>query len=477
MRKLLAVLLAAMMLLSCAFAEGDLAQNSVSVAANATVNVNEEQVIALLNMAGALPDEQSMSMISDIIKVVNALSSNIVVSGNIGRETLALNGQPLMNVWYDMGSVLRVACDLIPSYVFTLDLNQVAALISQLLAAYGIDLSNIDLSALDVQASLAAYMAILEQYAASIPVETEEGIFPINGIAYTGKTVVTLKERDLYNALVALADQAKKDMETLGLSSLTSMLQLPGEDRVGDSEVKLYAYTSLANTLIVPEGDIEDAPFTVSASGNTMMLTVRDGRDTYYFTAVAGKTVILDMLYKSRYTSEYRNEDVNIRLEMVPGQDDLLATLTMTASGETVEAILNVISIENGAVADLTVKALGMTADLVYTATADENGVAVSEKFYLNEAEAPLFSTESKAGFTDETVEFPVLSETVTEIDLLKLLTGELDPNQVMAGVAGEFSVYGLSALMQRAYAAMPEVAALINQISALTAGTGAAQY
>ena len=448
MKKLLAILLAAMMLLSCAFAEGITAESTgASQAFDYSMEINEDALMELMALTGTKVKEEEMPLLENIIKIANAFGVHGVYDGTAFSQTLTLNGQPIVNIWEELSGGVRVTCDLIPSYAFTLDFNELSALAAQMLAMYGIDPAAINISALDLEASGAVYMAAFEQFMTAVmgATVTEEGLYPVNGAVYTQKTIVTVNEKDAFAFVMAVAEQLKKDLETIGLSALTAAMQLPDESTVGNSELKVYVYSSENGTLIVPTENVEEAPFTLAVTGNTLLLTVAEYRETaYVMLSVDGNTVNAAYIREDRYGEKEE-------LSLVATQQD------------------------NGLVANVKFISDGIKLEDIITLAYEANGISVNEAIILNDAANPLITVSGRAYGSDEQVIVPVLSENVTEINLLALVTGAADPQQVIANVAGELSTYGLSAITQRAYAAMPEVSALIQQITTLTSGS--AQY
>lgn len=441
MKKLMAVLMAALMLLSCACAEEAFDGESLTLVSGIRLDLNDDAVIELAAGTGQL-GEQETELVRKALAVTEALGGRISLGENAASVTLSLNEQPIMNVWCEYGAQVRLTSDLFPNYAFVLDTNEAAALMQQLMAASGMDLSQIDLSRLDLDASMEAYMTILQDFIATIPVETAEGIFPVNLTAYTEKTTITLQERALYRAVCAFTEQLKKDLDTVGLSAYAAQMleaiDLPAEDQIGDGELKMYLYTAGESILFVPADDVEDAPFTLSLNGDTVLLTVPDYRQTVYFMASASdEKITLDLLKKMNYSSSY-DSDTELRLDILPAADSLTANLMISASEMLINAAL--------------------------CAQETDDGLAATETLSLNGTD--LITSYETLTVTNEPVQIPAASGDVTEIDVLKLITGETDANEVLANVVAEISSYGLSVITMRAYQAMPEVNELLSLLT-----------
>ena len=228
MKKLLAILLAALMALSCtlALAEGgDIEEPAASsgVIITSELSVDREVLAEDLALMG-MPVELT-GFVDTIAAILSEVGETLVVSGNGLDYQLTLKGSELLGLSAVMDeNGISLASNLIPEHVLTIPADMLGTLLAQ---AQG--------SEFDSQAMLEAITPYLGQYMMSVmgavtPGEPEQGEFELNGATFNYRISSNVDVATISAATITLVQQIAAD-ETV----MSALQSVPGLNLSMDS--------------------------------------------------------------------------------------------------------------------------------------------------------------------------------------------------------------------------------------------------
>ena len=453
MKKLLALVMALMMALSCftALAEEPAQKTAPTyelpvITVTDEIVVNEEAVLALLPMFGI--DEASAAMFKPVLSLLGNLSFKAVTDDSGLQFEVNLKGQNIATTACEMNDTgVAIASDLLPSYALTMSyetiqeilklghetfqkiLNQSYDMIQQVMSVVAAEFdeafANVDFAKIAKNVKQYDNEYINACLAAVTAGETQVGEFHIEANDYTFNacTPIYVNVGAMYEAARALQEQIKKD-EAVG--TLFTALE------------KMGVYVNLSNE------EIADGLPMVEAWTYANLDEKGESVDGVSYTVV-------EFTYGSAPEKDFdvqvlTNENGIMFVIFVPKLD--------------ADVVMAVNATENGVdmIVETEVQEMYIGAEAVLTF--GETICADFDLFFLD-AENPILCEKFVIAFEGERT-YNVLDENKTIVDVATL-TGE-EAGELYSSLMGDLMSNGLNGLLAKAAAAMPdEVTALMN--------------
>ena len=426
MKKLLAVLMAALMALSCtlALAEGgDIAAPGTTggVIITSDIAIDREVLAEILSTFGMA---DSMGELADTVAaVISELGERLVVAGNGIEYELSLKGSELLNlsVAGDENG-LSVVSSLIPEHVLTVPADMVSKLLS------GSDdqeqaIAN-SLAGIDTSAAREAVMNYLGQFlmtamSSVTPHEPEQGEYEVGGEAFNTRTVADVDVKIVAEAANTLLKQITED-ETIR----SALEAVPGVNVSTDSlnDVDLSEQAMPAVEVITYMNADEQGAQVDSTSA--VVFNVYDAEDETHLTTY-GEMVMKDS--EMAIDIEFPDSATSLAAKVVPADNGGELRVDITAAGMYLGADVR---LENGDATDV-------TADIFVID--DEKPLLTSHSVLANAEVAPIvIDAEGKTVLSAEA------------------LTGE-DSEGAISELTNDLLSNGLGGLVSTALSAMPE--------------------
>ena len=429
MKKLLSLLIALAMLLSCTAALAEDTEAAIPamdpITVNAKMNLNSDIIASLLAVQA---DEATMQLMNNVLAIINEASVQAVItSGGVQfdlklRDALMLSTSAVQN---EQGLV--VASDLFPSYVLTLSnetIGQVMQQFSESAAQSGVGMDEA-LEAI-VVAAQTHFMPLLQTAFG----EAEQGDFVVSGETnthYNTKLPVTLTQGQLAEALVLFVQDAAKN-ETIqavmaaSMSDEIDMTELEAaiaELRENEEEYnKVLPITVYAN--MSAEGGMQDAYAEVQ---------IPDGEETV----------------KVAVTIQ---ESGAVVVRVVSGDDEVNVTVTMLENGVNVQVVMTQEGMQLG-----------------YDVTIAEQNDVLTANVQISLFGTAVLTAEITAVPGGE-ITYPASLEGKQELAVEALLADE--DGTVAGALLADVQGNGLNTLLTNASSVMPaEVTALLNAVTA----------
>ena len=224
MKKLLSLLIALAMLLSCTAALAEDTQAAIPemnpITVNAKMNLNSDIIASLLAVQA---DEATMQLLNNALAIINEASVQAVITSGGAqldlklRDALMLSASAVQN---EQGLVL--AGDLFPSYVLTLSNETIGQVMQQFSESAAQSGAGMDEALEAIVVAAQTHFAPLFQTAFG---EAEQGDFVVSGETnthYNTKLPVTLTQGQLAEALVLFVQDVAKN-ETIQAMMAASM--------------------------------------------------------------------------------------------------------------------------------------------------------------------------------------------------------------------------------------------------------------
>lgn len=459
MKKLLAMMLALVMLLSCACAEGFLPEGK-TLAADVSVDVNKDQMNALLNivfaMQGQSVNEQVAPVLNGLINLLDGMGEKLRISNEGASVAVTLNDAELATVYADARDNLTLSCSLLPGYVAYVDVNTVLAMLQQLIAATGVDVNS--LMNVDMESLIMPYVMMFAQYMNTVGQSRSECNMQIMGKTYTQKITLSLNAKDTAELIVAMMNRFKQDLNDLGLGMLAQKIEVPDASTApADDVLYIDLYVNMADeSVCIPVGN--NGALVIAQNGFEFTIDNRYEIVKISFVQENGK-VTLSMDVSTNWGDEngsfvcvIDDKKLTFDMQMINSREGVNLTMSVVADlrndGMDVVEVMNV----NG----ITVK-----EDSALRATDD--GLNAVSKLYVLDMENELITVNENVYLTDEAIVFPDYTG-YTRLDVLKLITGEDDIREVETALQGALQMLPVL-LLQRVFTAAPNEAALLLQL------------
>lgn len=441
MKKLLALLLALIMALSCvgAFAEEPEAEGIASIPEipDFTVawesNANIEALTALLPMFGI--DEETMGLMQSVLPLLAETCGQIVFANQGLQFDIGIKGQTILTVAGEkVEGGYALASDILPSYVITLADETIEAIIEQFTAQAEEALSGVDMEALIENVTGYAMEFVSACMSAVSFGDAELGEYPFEDLELTFncRMPVIVDMEAIKGAFEALISEIKSDEAIGGLIDALSGMGLP-IDLSEDPEIILPEVTVYAYGNVDEEGNEVEGPTLVTAEATVEEVTVL-------------VTVLVE-------------EDGVCVLVEVPSQQTSVSVYFTTD--------------DEGIAVSIAADAMGMQFMENIGVSIGDEFVITSESYFMD-MENPI-ATETLVFAWGGERDFIVLDENKTAIGLEQIMADE--EGEVTGALLADVMSNGLGNLIAKVSQIMPEeMVALMNMLSGAEAVEGAAE-
>lgn len=429
MKKLLSLLIALAMLLSCTAALAEDTQAATPemdpVTVNAKMNLNSDIIASLLAVQA---DEATLQLMNNVLAIINEASVQAVITSGGAqldlklRDALMLSASAVQN---EQGLVL--ASDLFPSYVLTLSNETIGQVMQQFSESAAQSGAGMDEALEAIVVAAQTHFMPLFQTAFG---EAEQGDFVVSGETnthYNTKLPVTLTQGQLAEALVLFVQDVAKNetiqaMMAASMSDEIDMTELEAaiaELRENEEEYnKALPITVYAN--MSAEGGMQDAYAEAQ---------IPDGEETV----------------KVAVTIQ---ESGAVVVRVVSGDDEVNVTVTMLENGVNVQVVMTQEDMQLG-----------------YDVTIAEQNDVLTANVQISLFGTAVLTAEITAAPGGE-ITYPASLEGKQELAVEALLADE--DGTVAGALLADVQGNGLNTLLTNASSVMPaEVTALLNAVTA----------
>lgn len=430
MKKLLALLLALAMALSCvgAFAEETESKEtafaipSFSVTFESTADV--EALAALLPMFGA--DESTMTIMQAILPLLAETNGQLVFADNGLQLDLGLKGQNILTVAAEQTEGgFALASDILPSYVLTLSTETIEEIFKQFTAQTEEAFANVNFEALmeNLTGYITQYIAACTGAVTFGEPEMGEYAFEDLELTFNCMAPITVDTEAIKAAVETLTEQLKNDESLSGLINAMGAMGLPAD-------------TSEQTAVIFPD-QVNAAVYTnVDEEGN----------------AVGDATLVV---VETATTVEEQTVAVNV-VVVVEGQSVSVA-VTMPDQDITVSVAL--MPTDDGAAMNCMFQGMGLTAAENVVFSMGET-IQVYTEYFLMDLEKAIATELVNFAMGGERT-FAVMDENKTAVSVEQLMADT--EGQISAALLSDIMSNGLGTLIAKVSEIMPnEVAALM---------------
>jgi len=441
MKKLIAVLMAMLMVFSCVSALGEETSVSINVpsfTATSEITVDEEQVMALLPALG-MPEEM-LGMAQLVVPMLNGLSETIIFADMGLQYDVLMKGQEILSVVGEANeNGLALSTNLVPSYKLTIQAATIQQLVEKYMGQIQEMMGNVDMEAIQAAAGKIIGYAMETGSAIQNTVtfgEPVKGEYPdlIEGVVFNTEQSLSVDVNAMMEAGNQFVSKVLADETVLNaLQSVTAMI--PGmsfnPEQIQNSITsvpaeKLPDVNGLVYTITDDEGN-QTAPNTfviVSATGKEDQT---GNTNTYVYVAENSVNIIV----------EVPAEEVNIQIY-----------------GE---------QVENGMTVNIAMSVPGFDGEVATAYTMSETGMKMDGALYINDAEAPILVCSSAVSMPGERTKTTADSEK-TELALEGLMNEETSSDTISA-LLGDL-MNGIGSVVGNISAVLPEQGAMLQQMA-----------
>ena len=267
MKKLFALLLAAVMLLACLPAvaeEPAVTAAELPAAVATTVNAQlavDKEVAQKVIAASGMPEEQTAA-VDPILDLLNALNIRVISADGGVQIDLGLNGTDALSLaGTSTEEGLKIASSLFPNYILTLSAESLQGMMQQFMPMAGAAGED-QTGGMDMTALMTAVSGYFTEFSATFqtavkPGEAEQGAFEFEGVAFDTRTPMDVDEMALAEAVKKLMSDLLNDEAVRGMlasvpnfnaeETLKSINEALTEEHI--PEVKVDVYTSSENPM------------------------------------------------------------------------------------------------------------------------------------------------------------------------------------------------------------------------------------
>ena len=439
MKKLLALLMALLMALSCVSAIAEGAQDTQpelpvpqQIPAMTTVSklhVNEEQATQLL---GGLLGEDNQEVFGYVMALLNNLGARVVSGPQGVQEELTLKDTPIFTVAGGMGEEgLVLVSDMFPSYAFTLSNETIAKVVEAL--------SKLDLEA--IMTAVATHVQNVLTKVMSKVGEPEMGEWEFEGGAF--------------NVRVPL----EMDIRELALLEIEEIKALLAEDAIAPLVAKAAGEQDIAAKLDEAAAAVQNAE-TVPQTEVYIYANSEKEDYTYVTLAVATEEQLL------AFCGGTLEDKVAYHMLSGPAiyaDEESMREAAMSGDGQAMALDVNIEPTDEGMLLTEEVHSqiyMAMTAEIKM----GEEGVEETMQLYVLTDAAPLLTAEvSMVPGGEITADLSLEGKTAVPVE--EMVKG--DAQELLQPVLADVVSNGLNSLMANAAAVMPdEVVGLITLLS-----------
>lgn len=438
MKKILALLLALMMALSCVGAVAEETQSNEPAFALPSFTLTWEEaldvdaILSLLSDFGL--DETLVAQAQAILPLLANTNGQIVFADNGVEFDLGLKGQNVLSVGAELTEEgITLASDILPSYVLTLSTETIQAVVEQVITQF--TSQSEALSGVDMNALAESLMTYAMQYSAALSgavtmgePEFGEYVFEDKNLEFNCKMPIIVDMEAIKDAVLTLMDQIKND-EAFGslFSALGSMGMNVDLSSSEDVNVIMPNVEVNAYTIVDEEGkQADDMTFvTVDVSAAEEELTM-----------AVNVCVLVD---EGTVAVEVKVPEQNIAFTFYAEPTETGVVLSCIFEGMGIEAM-----------------------ELMNINTAE--GLNLYSEFYLMDLENPISVDQLTFGMGGERT-FAVQDENKTVFPVEQLMADT--EGEAMGALLGDVMSNGLGNLIAKVSEILPdEVAALMSMMA-----------
>ena len=439
MKKLIAVLMAMLMVFSCVPALGEETGISINVPSftlTSEVTIDEEQVMALLPALG-MPEE-TVGMVQTFLPMLNGLKETLIFADMGLQYDVQMKGQDILSVVGEASETgLALATNLVPSYKLTIQAETIQKLVEQLTEQLqGAD-GKLDMELLQQAAEkLSGYATEMANTVVGLvtfgePVKGEYADL-IEGVVFNTEMSLTVDVKGMVDAMQQYMTKVMAD-ETILAAIQSIASSIPGA-------------SFDPSTVSVEEVPAEQLP---DVTGKVYTITDDEGNqvapDTYVVVNAVGKEDQTGNTNTYVYVAE---DSVNVVVE-VPAQE---VSIQIYAE-----------QVENGMTVNIALSVPGFDCELAMAFTMTETGMNLDGALYLNDAETPILVCSNTFSMTGERTKTTADGEK-TELALEGLMNEETSSDTISA-LLGDL-MNGIGGVIGNISAVLPEQGAMLQQLA-----------
>ena len=439
MKKLIAVLMAMLMVFSCVPALGEETGISINVPSftlTSEVTIDEEQVMALLPALG-MPEE-TVGMVQTFLPMLNGLKETLIFADMGLQYDVQMKGQDILSVVGEASETgLALATNLVPSYKLTIQAETIQKLVEQLTEQLqGAD-GKLDMELLQQAAEkLSGYAMEMANTVVGLvtfgePVKGEYADL-IEGVVFNTEMSLTVDVKGMVDAMQQYMTKVMAD-ETILAAIQSIASSIPGA-------------SFDPSTVSVEEVPAEQLP---DVTGKVYTITDDEGNqvapDTYVVVNAVGKEDQTGNTNTYVYVAE---ASVNVVVEM-PAQE---VSIQIYAE-----------QVENGMTVNIALSVPGFDCELALAFTMTETGMNLDGALYLNDAETPILVCSNTFSMTGERTKTTADGEK-TELALEGLMNEETSSDTISA-LLGDL-MNGIGGVIGNISAVLPEQGAMLQQLA-----------
>ena len=439
MKKLIAVLMAMLMVFSCVPALGEETGISINVPSftlTSEVTIDEEQVMALLPALG-MPEE-TVGMVQTFLPMLNGLKETLIFADMGLQYDVQMKGQDILSVVGEASETgLALATNLVPSYKLTIQAETIQKLVEQLTEQLqGAD-GKLDMELLQQAAEkLSGYAMEMANTVVGLvtfgePVKGEYADL-IEGVVFNTEMSLTVDVKGMVDAMQQYMTKVMAD-ETILAAIQSIASSIPGA-------------SFDPSTVSVEEVPAEQLP---DVTGKVYTITDDEGNqvapDTYVVVNAVGKEDQTGNTNTYVYVAE---DSVNVVVEM-PAQE---VSIQFYAE-----------QVENGMTVNIALSVPGFDCELAMAFTMTETGMNLDGALYLNDAETPILVCSNTFSMTGERTKTTADGEK-TELALEGLMNEETSSDTISA-LLGDM-MNGIGGVIGNISAVLPEQGAMLQQLA-----------
>ena len=439
MKKLIAVLMAMLMVFSCVPALGEETGISINVPSftlTSEVTIDEEQVMALLPALG-MPEE-TVGMVQTFLPMLNGLKETLIFADMGLQYDVQMKGQDILSVVGEASETgLALATNLVPSYKLTIQAETIQKLVEQLTEQLqGAD-GKLDMELLQQAAEkLSGYATEMANTVVGLvtfgePVKGEYADL-IEGVVFNTEMSLTVDVKGMVDAMQQYMTKVMAD-ETILAAIQSIASSIPGA-------------SFDPSTVSVEEVPAEQLP---DVTGKVYTITDDEGNqvapDTYVVVNAVGKEDQTGNTNTYVYVAE---ASVNVVVE-VPAQE---VSIQIYAE-----------QVENGMTVNIALSVPGFDCELAMAFTMTETGMNLDGALYLNDAETPILVCSNTFSMTGERTKTTADGEK-TELALEGLMNEETSSDTISA-LLGDL-MNGIGGVIGNISAVLPEQGAMLQQLA-----------
>ena len=442
MKKLIAVLMAMLMVFSCVPALGEETGISINVPSftlTSEVTIDEEQVMALLPALG-MPEE-TVGMVQTFLPMLNGLKETLIFADMGLQYDLQMKGQDILSVVGEANETgLALSTNLVPSYKLTIQAETIQKLVNQLTEQLQGNASQLDMELIQQAAEkLSGYVMELVPVFQSVitfgePVKGEYADL-IEGVVFNTEMSMTVDVKGMADALQQFVAKVMAD-ETILAAIQSVAAAIPGA-----------TFDPSAASTDLEEIPAEQLP---DVTGKVYTITDDEGNQTAPDTFVIVNTV----------GKEDQTGNTNVYVYVA----ETSANVTVEVPAQEASVQIYAEQLETGMTMNIALSVPGFDGELALAFTTTETGMNLDGALYINDAEAPILVSSNAFSMTGERTK-TIADGEKTELALEGLMNQET-ASEVTSALLGDVMTNGLGAVIGNISAVLPEQGAMLQQLA-----------